>query len=313
MGDEKLDFTKVKTYPFAERESLVTVDMFGRVPDDPAVLLSFFEALPDVLAARKLRKLASSIISARDRGRGIIFSPGGHVAKVGVTPYLAAMLEKGFITHVASNGAFLIHDYELGRFGATSEDVAASLPDGRFGLCEETGAALNEFAVKAAADGVSVAKLAGEDVAANGKHPEASLLARATADGVPVTIHVCLGADIIHQHPGCDGAAWGAATMADFRTFCEAVKTLHDGGVFVNIGSAVVMPEVFLKALNLVRNIAPPIENFTTANLDFIQHYRPRQNVLSRPVSGTGDGIAITGHHEITIPLLACLVLADAA
>lgn len=312
MGDEKLDFTKVKTYPFAERESLVTVDMFGRVPDDPAALLPFFETLPDVLAARDLRVLAAAIKSARDRGRGVIFSPGGHVAKVGVTPYLAATLEKGFITHVACNGAFLIHDYELGRFGATSEDVAAALPDGRFGLCEETGAALNEFAVKAAADGVSVAKLAGDDVVANGNHPEASLLARAAAAGVPVTVHVCLGADIIHQHPGCDGASWGAATMADFRALCEAVKTLHDGGVFVNAGSAVVMPEVFVKALNLVRNVDPPVEGFTTANLDFIQHYRARQNVLSRPVSGDGSGIAITGHHEIIIPLLTCLVLAGA-
>ncbi|UCE26339.1 MAG: hypothetical protein JSW52_08235 [Candidatus Coatesbacteria bacterium] len=311
MGDEKPDFTNVKTYPFAERENLVTVDMFGRVPDDPAALLPFYESLPDVLAARDLRKLAAAITSARDRSRGIILSPGGHVAKVGVTPYLGALLEKGFITHVACNGAFLIHDYELGRFGATSEDVAATLPDGRFGLCEETGAALNEFAVKAAADGVSVAQLAGEDIAANGTHPDASLLARAAAADVPVTVHVCLGADVIHQHPVCNGAAWGASTMADFRALCEAVKTLNDGGVFVNVGSAVVMPEVFVKALNLVRNVAPPVDGFTTANLDFIQHYRPRQNVLSRPVSG-GDGIAVTGHHEIMIPLLACLVLAGA-
>jgi hypothetical protein len=313
MGGDLIDFSKVKTYPFSDRENLVTVDMFGRVPEDPAALLPFFEALPDVLASRDLRKLAAAIASARDRGRAVVFGLGGHVAKVGVTPYLAAMLEKGYVTHIACNGAFLIHDYELGRFGATSENVAAELPDGRFGLCEETGAALNGFAARAAADGPSVARLAGEDAVKSGKHPEASLLAAAAEADVPVTVHVCLGADIIHQHPDCDGAAWGAATMADFRKFCESVKALHDGGVFINVGSAVIMPEVFVKALNLVRNVAGPVENFTTANLDFIQHYRPRRNVLSRPVSGAGEGIALTGHHEIMIPLLACLVLGSVA
>lgn len=313
MGGDSIDFSKVKTYPFSDRENLVTVDMFGRVPDDPATLLPFFEALPDVLASRDLRKLAAAIASARDRGRAVVFGLGGHVAKVGVTPYLAAMLEKRYVTHIACNGAFLIHDYELGRFGATSENVAAALPDGRFGLCEETGAALNGFAVRAADDGSSVAGLAGEDIIESGKHPKASLLAAAAEADVPVTVHVCLGADIIHQHPGCDGAAWGTATMADFREFCESVKALHDGGAFVNVGSAVIMPEVFVKALNLVRNVAPPVEGFTTANLDFIQHYRPRRNVLSRPVSGAGEGIALTGHHEIMIPLLACLVLANGA
>jgi hypothetical protein len=311
MGGKKIDFSKVKTYRFAERKNLVTVESFGRIPDDPAALLPFFDGLPGVLGARELRKLASGIVSARDRDRGVIVAPGGHVAKVGVTPYLSALIEKGFITHIACNGAFLIHDYELGRFGATSEDVAAALPDGRFGVCEETGAALNGFATRAASENVPVAKLAADDIVENGKYPDASLLVKATTVGVPVTVHVCLGADVIHQHPSCDGAAWGAVTMADFRTLCESVKTLHDGGVFVNVGSAVVMPEVFVKALNLVRNVAPPVGNFTTANLDFIQHYRPRQNVLSRPVSGGGEGIAITGHHEIMIPLLACLVLAS--
>lgn len=310
MGCKKLDFSKVKTYSFTERKNLVTVESFGRIPDDPTALLPFFDGLPNLLGARDLKKLASAIVSARGRGRGVIIAPGGHVAKVGVTPYLSALIEKGFITHVACNGAFLIHDYELGRFGATSEDVAAALPDGRFGVCEETGNALNGFAAKAASDKVSVAKLAAGDIIENGKHPDASLLVKATTADVPVTVHVCLGADVIHQHPSCDGAAWGAVTMADFRTLCESVKTVHDGGVFVNIGSAVVMPEVFVKTLNLVRNVAPPVENFTTANLDFIHHYRPRQNVLSRPVSGGGEGIAITGHHEIMIPLLTCLILA---
>ncbi len=307
-----IDLSRVKTYPFAERENLVTVEMLGRVPEDPTAVLPFVETMPDVLAARRLRRLAAAIVAAGAASRGVIFALGGHVAKVGVTPYLAAMLEKGYLNHVACNGAFIIHDYELGRFGATSEDVAASLPDGRFGLCEETGAALNGFAVRAAADGTSVARLAGEDIAANGKYPEASLLARAAAAGVPVTVHVCLGADVIHQHPSCNVSAWGSSTMNDFRTLCESVKTLDDGGVFVNLGSAVVMPEIFVKALNLVRNVAPPVRDFTTANLDFIQHYRPRQNVLSRPTSGGGDAIPITGHHEIIVPLLTCLVLAGA-
>jgi hypothetical protein len=200
----------------------------------------------------------------------------------------------------------------LGRFGATSEDVAANLPAGRFGLVEETGAELNEIVRLAAEGDEAPAVLAGRAVAERGAYPDASVLAEAAAAGVPVTTHVALGADIIHQHPAADGASWGRAGFADFRRLAAALKSLDGGGVFVNVGSAVQLPEVFVKALNLIRNVDPPVENFTTANLDMIQHYRPRQNVLARPTAGSGDALAITGHHEIMVPLLSAAVRAFA-
>jgi len=311
-GDE-LDLSRVKTYPFAERRSLVRVSDFRRPPDDPAALWPWLASLPDALGARSLRALARAVAAARTKKRAVIFGLGGHVAKVGAGPHLLPLVREGFITHLAVNGAFLIHDYELGRFGATSEDVAAGLPTGRFGLARETGEELNALVSQAAAERKPVGALAGAAVAARGSHAEWSVLATAAEAGVSVTVHVALGGDVVHQHPAADGRAWGEAGLADFRRLAAAAAGLHDGGVFANVGSAVILPEVFLKALNLARNVSPPVENFTTANLDMIQHYRPRENVLARPTAGGGEALALTGHHEIMIPLLSAAVRLFAA
>jgi hypothetical protein len=312
MAADESDFSKVKTYPFAERRNLVRVEDFRRPPEDPAAIAPLLASLPDVLGARALLALARATVGARRSSRGVIFALGGHVAKTGAGLHLIPLLREGFITHLAVNGAFLIHDYELGRFGATSEDVAANLPRGRFGLAEETGAELNGLVAAAAERGEPPALLAGRAVTERGEHADASVLAEAAAAGVPVTLHVALGADVVHQHPAADGGAWGKAGLADFRRLASALKSLDGGGVFVNVGSAVLLPEVFVKALNLVRNVEPPVENFTTANLDMIQHYRPRQNVLARPTAGSGEAFALTGHHEIMVPLLSAAVRAFA-
>jgi hypothetical protein len=312
MAADESDFSKVKTYPFAERRNLVRVEDFRRPPEDPAAIAPLLASLPDVLGARALLALARAMVGARRSSRGVIFALGGHVAKTGAGLHLIPLLREAFITHLAVNGAFLIHDYELGRFGATSEDVAANLPGGRFGLAEETGAELNGLVAAAAERGEPPALLAGRAVAERGEHADASVLAAAEAAGVPVTLHVALGADVVHQHPAADGGAWGEAGLADFRRLASALKSLDGGGVFVNVGSAVLLPEVFVKALNLVRNVEPPVENFTTANLDMIQHYRPRQNVLARPTAGSGEAFALTGHHEIMVPLLSAAVRAFA-
>jgi hypothetical protein len=313
MAADELNLSRVKTYPFAQRRNLVTIEDFRRPPEDPAGALPLLSSLPDCLAARGLTRLAAAMVEARRGGRGVIFALGGHVAKTGAGLHLIPLLREGLVTHLAVNGAFLIHDYELGRFGATSEDVAANLPEGRFGLVEETGAELNGIIRRAAKINEPPALLAGEAVAERGGFADASVLAAAAAAGVGLTLHVAFGADVIHQHPAADGRSWGEAAFADFRRFAAALKSLDGGGVYANVGSAVIMPEVFVKALNLVRHLNPPVKNFTAANLDMIQHYRPRQNVLARPTAGGGEALAITGAHEITVPLLSAAARAFAA
>jgi len=313
MAADELDLSRVETYPFAQRRNLVSVEDFRRPPEDPAAAMPLLSSLPDVLAARNLLKLARAVADARRAGRGVVFALGGHVAKTGAGLHLIPLLAEGLVTHLAVNGAFLIHDYELGRFGATSEDVAANLPEGRFGLVEETGAELNEIIRRAAEKNEPPGVLAGKAVAERGGYADASVLAAAAAAGVGVTLHVALGTDIIHQHPAADGRSWGEVGLADFRRLAAVLKSLDDGGVYANVGSAVLLPEVFVKALNLVRHLEPPVKNFTAANLDMIQHYRPAQNVLARPTAGEGQALAVTGAHEITVPLLSAAARAFAA
>jgi hypothetical protein len=313
MAADELDFAGVKTYPFDERVSVVRLADFRRPAEDPAAAVPLLSSLPDVLGARNLLKLARAMARASREGRGVIFALGGHVAKTGAGLHLIPLLREDLVTHLAVNGAFLIHDYELGRFGATSEDVAAALPEGRFGLAEETGAELNEVVREAATRGEPPGKLAGAAVVERGAYADASVLAAAFQAGVNVTLHVSLGADVIHQHPATDGSAWGEVGLADFRRLAFALKSLDGGGVFANVGSAVLLPEVFVKALNLVRHLKPPVENFTAANLDMIQHYRPLQNVLARPTATGGEALAITGQHEIIVPLLSAAARAFAA
>jgi hypothetical protein len=271
---------------------------------------AFLEGLPRVLAAADLLKLVDRITDAIERKRGFVVLYGGHVVKCGLTPVLADLAERGWITALATNGAGSIHDVELALVGRTSEDVEKGLADGTFGMAEETGRLINEWVTAGVADGLGY----GESLARGldrlaPPHVERSLIRRADRAGVPITVHVAVGTDITHQHPACDAAAVGAASHTDFRILAEAVRALHDGGVVLNLGSAVVLPEVFLKALTVARNLHPPVEGFTAADFDMIRHYRPTQNVVRRPTRSGGEGLTFTGHHELMIPLLAAALV----
>jgi len=301
---KEISFANVQDFGIVERKSLVKAEDVGKLPENPGDVVKLLDSLPHAYAANDLRMLTAAIKEARDKGNAVIFAIGGHVIKTGCAPYLIDLIKRGYITGIAGNGSVLIHDFELGVFGCTSEDVAESLPDGKFGMTRETAEILNGAARKAAETERPVAHIIGDKIIDTGKHPDISLLAACARYETLFTAHIALGADVVHQHPTCDGAAWGAATMADFRRLASSLRGLHGGGVYVNLGSAVIMPEVFLKALNLIRNTDPPVKGFTAANLDMIQHYRPRTNVLARPVCDGGRALAITGHHEILVPLL---------
>lgn len=308
---QPLDLTNVRTYPLAERASKVSVADFAQPVDKNSSLQDFLRSLPNILAVRSLRELARHLRRARELGRPIIWGIGGHVIKTGLAPVVSDLLQRGFVTALAVNGSVLVHDAEVALIGSTSEDVDASLSAGGFGAAEETGKLLNEAAQAGAQDCIGLGEAVGRAlVRLQPAHADLSLLCRAYHERVPVTAHVCIGADIVHFHPGTDAAALGNTTHTDFRLFAELVRRLDGGGVYLNIGSAVVLPEVFLKAVTLVRNLGYPLGDFTTANFDFIQSYRPLTNVVRRPTSGgQGRGYAITGHHELTIPLLAAELL----
>jgi hypothetical protein len=305
-----LDFSKLSTYPLASRSCKVTVADFARPVGPGGSLSDFLASLPRILAADDLRAVAAAIRSARERGLPVIAGMGGHVVKTGLGPVLLDMMRRGYVTAFAMNGSCLVHDFEVAVNGGTSEDVDATLGTGAFGAAEETGRALNEAAAAAAADRIGFGEALGRALAALAPpHGAASILCSAYEMRVPVTAHVALGTDIPHIHPSADGGAIGAATFADFRLLCALVRDLDGGGVYLNLGSAVVLPEVFLKAVTVVRNLGHRLEGLVTANFDFIQHYRPLTNVVRRPVAGHGRGYAFTGHHEIMIPLLAAAIL----
>ncbi len=304
----------MRTVPVARRANKVRSSEFSHAPPggEHRSFGAFLNALPDILVARDFRRVVAAIVAAANAKRAVIVMLGGHVVKTGLAPVIIDLMRRGVITHLAMNGSAAIHDYEMARFGATSEDVAAGLRDGTFGMAEETGRALNEAFVRGMAEswglGESVARAieATDDLA----EPTLSLLLNARALGVVATVHAALGAEIVHQHPAANGAAIGDTSHRDFRRLAAALDGLHDGGVVLNIGSAVIMPEVFLKALTIARNLneGKPTD-FTTCDLDMNRHYRPRVNVVQRPVLTGGQGFEITGHHEIMIPLLAWAVV----
>ena len=306
-----IELTRVHTYPLAERASKVSVADFARTVDKDSSLQDFLASLPNILAVRHLRELAQQIQCARALHRPIIWGIGGHVIKTGLAPVITDLMRQRFVTAFAINGSVLVHDAEVALIGSTSEDVDASLGAGEFGAAEETGKILNEAAQAGAQDSIGLGEAVGRAlVRLQPEHARLSLLCRAYHERVPVTAHVAIGADIAHFHPSADGAALGSTTHTDFRLFAELVRRMDGGGVYLNIGSAVVLPEVFLKAVTLVHNLGYPLRDLTTANFDFIQSYRPLTNVVRRPVSGgQGRGYAITGHHELTIPLLAAELL----
>jgi hypothetical protein len=306
-----IDLEKIHTYELASRPSKVTINEFARPFEENDSLKNFLDKLPDVLAVKSLREITAQIRRAKELNKPIIWGIGGHFVKTGLAPVLIDLMNRGFVSAIAANGSVLVHDSEIALVGFTSEDVDASLGKGDFGAARETGEILNNAAKRGAKNNIGLGEAMSREVSeTTPRHADKSLLCRAFANKIPFTAHLTIGADIGHFHAGCDGAALGATSHTDFKLFCSIVKELNGGGVYLNVGSAVTMPEIFLKAVTVVRNLGFELQDFTTANFDFIQHYRPQTNVVRRPVAdGAGRGFSITGHHEIMIPLLAAQIL----
>jgi hypothetical protein len=311
-GVDPIDLSALKTISLAERGGKVKQGDFARAYEAGSGVSGFLESLPHILAGDTLRAVVGAIVAARVKQKPVIWGMGGHVVKCGLAPILIELMRRGFATGFAMNGSASIHDFEIALAGQTSEDVEAVLPDGRFGAAEETGREWN----KALKSGTGAGEALGRalDKSAPAEHADASLLLQAWRARVPVTVHIAIGTDTPHTHPATNPEALGGATHYDLRLFCSLVAALNDGGVFINAGSAVVMPEVFLKAVSCVRNLGHELRDFTTVNLDFMQHYRPRVNVVERPhTQSGGHGYALTGHHEIMIPLLAAALIEQTA
>ncbi|MDX2185114.1 MAG: hypothetical protein SFW08_14145 [Gemmatimonadaceae bacterium] len=312
MDYQEADLSKVRTVPIAVRPNKVEAAEFATPPGADRSFGAFLDALPDILVARAFRRVVHAVAQAAQRKRGVVVMLGGHVVKTGIGPLLIDLMRRGVITHLGMNGSAAIHDYEIARFGGTSEDVAAGLKDGTFGMAEETGRELNDAFVRGAREqrGMGESVALALDAAPSVAHPELSVLLAAHRLGVPATVHAALGAEIIHQHPAADGAAIGATSHRDFRRLAASLPALHDGGVVLNLGSAVIMPEVFLKALTIARNLGDgaPVD-FTAVDLDMQRHYRPRMNVVQRPTLHGGTGLEITGHHELMVPMLAWAIV----
>ncbi|MSM41263.1 MAG: hypothetical protein GJT30_16725 [Geobacter sp.] len=311
MRYRPIDLEGVTTYPLSERKNKVVMaeHKAGEIRAGMTVG-ELLAALPDQLGSQSLRGVIDAMAAAREKGKPVIMAMGAHVIKCGLQPVLRSLVEADLITAFALNGAGSIHDYEISLIGATSEDVGAVLHAGLFGMAEETGRDINRALKEGVADGLGYGESVGRFINAE-QNPfrHWSLLALCAERKVPVTVHVAVGTDIIHQHPSADGAILGEATFRDFRLLTSVVAELGDGGVYLNVGSAVLLPEVFLKALSIAQNLGHHVDHFTTANFDMQQHYRPLQNVVKRPTAGKSMGYTITGHHEIMLPLLAAGVL----
>jgi hypothetical protein len=306
-----INLDEVSTYPLASRQSKVTVADFATPVTESSSLSDYLASLPNILAVQTLRDLATQVRRARNLQKPIIWGIGGHVIKTGLGPIIIDLMRRGFVTAIAANGSVLVHDVEIAIAGSTSEDVDATLRAGGFGGAEETGNLLNRAAREGANEGIGLGEAVGRALLVlKPKHQSGSLLCAAFEAHVPFTVHVTIGGDIAHFHPGADGAALGATSHTDFRLLAELVRRMDGGGVYLNIGSAVTLPEVFLKCVTLVRNLGYQLKDITTANFDFIQSYRPLTNVVRRPTAdNAGRGYAITGHHELTIPLLAAALI----
>jgi hypothetical protein len=308
---EPLSLDGIKTYSLSERHSKVSRRDFSRPGKKGGSFREFAESLPQILAGETLRNVAGAWVQARRQGRPVLLGMGAHPLKVGLSPVLIDLLKRGLLTGVALNGAGIIHDAEIAMVGCTSEDVDQDLGSGRFGMARETAEFLNGAIAWGARQGLGLGEAVGRRLLESEfPHQDLSLVAAAAALEIPLTVHVAVGTDIIHLHPSVDPEALGAATHRDFRLFAALVAEL-DYGVFINLGSAVIIPEVFLKALTLARNLGRPVAPLTTVNLDFVQHYRPLTNVVRRPTAGAGHGYALTGHHELLFPLLAALVVEE--
>ena len=306
---EEFDLSGVRTYPLASRPSKARAADFARPYAPGAGLGAWLDGLPRILAAADFTAVVEAMVGARAAGAGLVWGLGAHVIKTGLSPVLIDLMERGFVSAIATNGAGLIHDFELALSGATSEEVDESLGPGRFGMAEETGRQLNEVIAAGVGAGLGIGQAVGgylRDLAP--PHAHLSLAAAAARLGIPLTVHVAVGTDVIHMHPAASGAALGEGSLRDFRYFVSNVARLA-GGVYLNCGSAVILPEVFLKAVALARNRGLALDGLTTVNLDFVRLYRPQTNVVTRPVAGSGRGYSLVGHHEIMIPLLAAALI----
>jgi hypothetical protein len=310
---DEFDLSGVRTYPLASRTSKARVEDFAKPYSPGSGMRGWIESLPGMLAARDFRAVVDALTLARKTDGGIVWGLGAHVIKTGLSPILIDLMERGFVSAIALNGAGVIHDFEIAMAGGTSEDVDESLGPGRFGMAEETGRGLNEAITRGVQAGFGIGQAVARHLAdAKPRFADRSILASAARLSVPVTVHVALGTDIIHMHASASGAALGEGSLRDFRHFVANVARL-ERGVYLNCGSAVVLPEVFLKAVALARNRGMPLAGLTTVNLDFVRLYRPQTNVVTRPVAGTGRGYSLTGHHEIMLPLLAAALVEDAS
>ncbi len=312
---QPIDLSKLKTYPLGRRHSKVRVSDFSVAWRRGGSLRRFLQSLPDILAVKTLRAVAQAIARAHRRSRPVIVGLGAHPTKVGLNPILVDLMERGIVTAVAMNGAVIIHDFELALMGHTSEEVDAEIDSGRFGMAEETGRMLNEAIVRGSKEGLGIGEAIGQSINLHQRQfPQhrTSLLATGARLGIPVTVHVALGTDIIHMHPSADGAAIGAGSLLDFRKLAAVVAGM-EGGVYLNLGSAVILPEVFIKTVSLGRNLGHALSDITTVNMDFLPNYRPFTNVVKRPTQKGGRGYSLIGHHEIMVPLLAAAVLEELA
>lgn len=306
---EEFDLTDIETYPLTSRTSKASVRDFARPHTKGQSISAWIDGLPGVLAAADLTAVVEAMVEARRRGASLIWGLGAHVIKTGLAPVVIDLMDRGYVSAIATNGAGIIHDFEVALVGATSEDVDTALGEGRFGMADETGRLLNRAIADGVAKGLGIGQAVGAYlVELAPPHAGSSIIAAAARLQIPLTVHVALGTDIIHMHPEASGAAIGEGSLRDFRYFATCVGSLG-GGVYLNCGSAVVLPEVFLKAVSLARNRGLDLTGLTTVNLDFLRHYRPQTNVLRRPTAGIGRGYDLVGHHEILIPLLAAALI----
>jgi hypothetical protein len=311
-SEKPLSFEGLKTVPIAERGGKVGVNDFARPFQKGGGIQQLIDCFPDILAGQALRGVLDALKRARSESRAILWGMGGHVIKCGLGDVLLDLMRRGWVTGFVMNGAASIHDFEIAIAGQTSEDVEAVLPDGRFGAAEETGREMNVAIAEGNRHDIGMGEALGKHLERLAKPEFAShsVLLGAYKAALPVTVHVAIGTDTPHTHPAADARAIGETTHRDFRLLCSLVRELDNGGVYLNLGSAVVLPEVFLKAVSVVRNLGHPLADFTTVNFDFIQHYRPKVNVVERPHARSGGhGFAITGHHELMIPLLAATLV----
>jgi len=308
---KQISLKKIKTYPLSSRKNKVEIELSASPHTRGALFKTFMEGLPSFLAASDLKAVVRSIVKARRDQRPVVVGMGAHPIKVGLSPLLIDLVKRGIITAIATNGACIIHDFELSLTGRTSEDVAQEVCAGAFGMARETGKELNAAVKRGVRKGYGIGKSVGEHIFLRGKGlSDRSIFAEGYRLGIPTSVHVAMGTDIIHMHPYADGAMIGEGSLRDFRLLASVVADLQ-GGVYINLGSAVIMPEVFLKALTIARNLGHRVDDITTVNMDFIQHYRPRENVLIRPTLKKGRAYALTGHHEIMFPLLAAALIEE--